>query len=180
MNFYRCLICGEVYMGTAAPSHCPFCGAASKYLVPASEWVDGNVALEELSDASTRNLKAALQLEANNAPFYRDAMSKADSTEMQGIFKYIFKIEREHASVIQKILKAEMPPPQPGKEVASDNTEENLRAAHEREQAAVKFYRHSAEVAVEPRVREVFTALSDIESDHVALEGERLEGNQER
>lgn len=174
MNFYRCLICGEVYMGDGAPSHCPFCGAKAKYLVIADQWVDENIGLGKLSDVSRKNLEAALQLEANNAPFYKDASARAKSIELQGVFKYLFKIEREHADVIQKILKVEAPQPEPGKEVAGDDEMENLRAAHEREKYATKFYADSAKQAVEPRVKKVFLALAEIESDHVKLEGSRL------
>lgn len=174
MNFYRCLICGEVYMGDAVPSNCPFCGAKAKYFVPAEEWVDENVGIETLSDVSRRNLQAALQLEVNNAPFYKDASAKAKSIELQGVFKYLFKIEREHADVVQKILKGEVPRPEPGKEVAGDGEIANLLAAHEREKHATKFYADSAREAVEVRVKKVFLALSEIESDHVKLEGSRL------
>ncbi len=174
MNFYRCLICGEVYMGDSVPSNCPFCGAKAKYLAPADQWVDENIGLGELTDVSRKNLEAALQLEANNAPFYKDASAKAKSIELQGVFKYLFKIEREHADVIQKILKCPPPKPEPGKEVATDDEMENLRAAHEREKFATKFYADSAKEAIEPRVKKVFLALSEIESDHVKLEGARI------
>lgn len=174
MDFCRCLICGEVYMGEGTPSNCPFCGAKAKYLVPAEQWVDENLTITELSDVSRKNLQAALQLEVNNAPFYKDASARAKSIELQGVFKYLFKIEREHADVVQKILKGEVPQPEPGKEVATDDEMQNLQAAHEREKHATKFYADSAKEAVEPRVKKVFLALSEIESDHVKLEGSRL------
>jgi rubrerythrin len=174
MNFYRCLICGEVYMGDATPSNCPFCGAKAKHLVPADQWADENTGLGELSDVSRENLVAALQLEANNAPFYVNAMKRAESIELQGVFKYLAKIEREHASVIQKLLKCGPLDPEPGKEVATDDQMQNLAAAHEREKHATTFYADAAKQAAEPRVKKVFLALSEIESDHVKLEGSRL------
>lgn len=174
VNFYRCLICGEVYMGDAVPSHCPFCGATAKHLVSAEQWIDENVRIVELSDITRKNLQSALQLEVNNAPFYQDAMKKAASIELQGVFKYLAKIERKHASVIQKILKCGPLDPEPGKEVAMEHEMENLQAAHEREKHATKFYAESAKQAVEPRVKKVFLALSEIESDHEKLEGSRL------
>jgi rubrerythrin len=174
MNFYRCLICGEVYMGDAAPSNCPFCGAKAKHLVAADEWMDESTGLGELSGVSRENLVAALQLEANNAPFYVDAMKRTDSIELQGVFKYLAKIEREHASVIQKILKCGPLDAEPGKEIAGDDEMANLLQAHEREKHATKFYADAAKQATEPRVKQVFLALSEIESDHVKLEGSRL------
>jgi len=76
MNAYRCLICGEVYTGREKPSHCPFCGAKGNDLVNAAEWIDENLGIAELSDISRRSLQTTLQLEVNNAPFYRDALLK--------------------------------------------------------------------------------------------------------
>ena len=174
MNFYRCLICCDVYMGQEKPSNCPYCGAKDRYLVNASEWVDENSGINTLSELSKRNLEEALQLEINNTPFYRDAMSKSRDIELQSVFKYLSKIEAEHASTIRKILKCELPIPEKGREVAKDNDIENLKAAHIREKAAAAFYKKAAVDAAEPRVKKVFTALSEIESDHVTLEEKLL------
>ena len=169
MKFYRCRICGEVYMGTARPSNCPHCGAKSKYLVDAAEWTDENVGVE-LTGLSRSNLEKALQLEVNNAPFYRDAASKAKTGELQAIFKALGKIEAEHASAIRKLIGGEFPHPSVDAEKATDDDVENLRLAHSREKFAATFYALSAAHAVEPRVKVVFHALSEIESDHINLE----------
>jgi rubrerythrin len=174
MKFYRCLICGDVYMGKEQPSNCPFCGAQAQNLAPVEKWVDENEGLGLISEISQSNLQRALQLEVNNSPFYRDAMNRTKDVELQGIFKYLATIEKEHASIIKKILKCEPPEPELGKEVATDNDLENLTAAHKREETATAFYREAAQQAAEPRVRKVFTVLAEIESDHVALEKEKL------
>lgn len=176
MAFYRCLICGETYMGDAKPSNCPFCGARGHYLVSASEWVDENSGIGGLSDVSRRNLEKALQLEVNNSPFYRDAMLRSNDIELQGIFKYLSKVEAEHAAVIRKMLKCELPPMECGKDTALDDDKGNLMAAHEREKSASAFYRQAEGEAAEPRVKRVFKALSEIEEDHVCFEGKLLEG----
>ncbi|OIO39217.1 MAG: hypothetical protein AUJ75_01630 [Candidatus Omnitrophica bacterium CG1_02_49_10] len=174
MAFYRCLICGEIYMGSKGPTNCPFCGAGDKYLISAEKWADENITMGELSDISRKNLKKALQLEVNNAPFYRNAMMNTKNIELQGIFKYLSKVEAEHASTLKKILRCEPPAPESGKEAAFSDDIENLKAAHKREKEAVAFYRQAAKEATEERVRKVFTALSEIESDHVALEADGL------
>lgn len=170
MKFYRCLICGDPYMGKEKPSNCPFCGASEEYLVDAADWIDENENLGELSDISRKNLVEALQLEINNAPFYRDAMGRTKNIELQCIFKNLAKIEAEHASTIKKILKVVPPQPEEGKESATDSDHENIVAAHEREVAAAAFYAQSAFDAVEERIKRVFTALASIESDHIDLE----------
>ena len=85
MNAYRCLICGEVYTGREKPSHCPFCGAKGNDLVNAAEWIDENLGIAELSDISRRSLQTTLQLEVNNAPFYRDALLKTTHRHREAI-----------------------------------------------------------------------------------------------
>lgn len=175
MNFYRCLICGDPYMGEEKPSNCPFCGAHADYLVPNAEWMDENTSITALSDISRKNLEQTLQLEVNNAAFYRDAMAKTKDVELQGIFKYLSKVENEHASAVKKILKCEAPKPEPGKEVATESDRENLRIARDKEQFASAFYARAAREAAEPRVKRVFTALSEIEADHIRVDGDLLE-----
>lgn len=175
MKFYRCLICGDPYMGSEKPSHCPFCGALKEHLVSAADWVDENESIGELTDASRANLEQALQLEVNNKAFYADASAKADLIEMQGIFKNLSKIEGEHASTIKKILKVDPPAPEEAKKTASDSIHDNLEAAREREKFASSFYAASAGEATEDRVRKVFATLAEIESDHIQLESALLD-----
>ena len=175
MEFFRCAICGEVYMGKARPSNCPFCGASEKHLLLNQEWIDENKDLAALSDISHENLEKALQLEMNNSPFYRDAMNRTSNVSLQGVFKYLAKIEGEHASAIRKILKCEPFDPESGKEIATNNDRENIEVAHAREVTATAFYKRAAGEAIEPRVKKVFTALSEIESDHIDLEEALLE-----
>lgn len=174
MKMFRCLICGDPYMGSGKPSNCPFCGAPEEYLVAGREWVDENLGLGELTPVSRDNLTKALQLEVNNSAFYRDAMNRTANIELQGIFKYLSKVEAEHAATIKKMLKGELPPPEPGKEMATDDDRKNLEYAMEREMSAKQFYMDSGQVAVEPRVKRVFEAISRIESDHVGIEKELL------
>ena len=170
MIAYRCLICGDPYMGEEIPTHCPFCGAEKTYIVKADAWLDENIGLISISEESEKNLRTSIQLEANNAPFYNDAMLKTRDVELQAIFKYLSKVEREHASVIKKILKCEVPAPEPGKDVAKDSDKENLITAHAREEGAAFLYKKFADQAKEPRIRKVFTALAEIESDHIIIE----------
>lgn len=177
MNFFRCQICGDVYMGPSKPGNCPYCGSKSRYLVPVEDWVDENLSITALSDVSKGNLEKALQLEVNNAPFYRDASARAKTMKLQGVFKGLAKVEAEHASLIRKILNCEFPAPEAHREKATDDDMVNLKTAHERERIATDFYMMSAERAAEPRVKKVFTALSEIESDHIMLEEDLLNGN---
>jgi|Deesub1362A_J573_1020465.scaffolds.fasta_scaffold22515_1 rubrerythrin len=169
MRVYRCRLCGDPYIGNAPPTHCPFCGAPIEFMVPAEEWVDENRGVE-LSERSRKNLEEALELELTNAGFYRAAMEKSKNDYFKGMFKALSKVESEHASIICKLLginKPEIPVIE-----ASDNDLENVKESFERESRAIKFYTKSAQEAVEERVKEVFTALVNIESTHLLLDEE--------
>ncbi len=175
MKFYRCQICGDPFMGNEMPTHCPFCGAHQNYISSAADWTDENATVGDITDVERSNLEEALQLEVNNKAFYLDASGKADTLELQGIFKNLSKIEGEHASTFKKILKAEPPAPEPGKEKAADSDHENLVAARAREEHASAFYAQAALDATDPRINKVFKAIAEIESDHIDLEAALLD-----
>jgi rubrerythrin len=168
MKLFRCRICGDPYLGAVAPSFCPFCGAPEEYMVPAEEYVDKND-VPNLSERSRANLEKALQLEVNNASFYLCASNCAPDPLSQAMFKALSKAEAEHASLISKILKVKKPDIQPDDKACRKDPKANYAESHEREKRAVAFYSQAAAEATEDRVKEVFTALTEIESFHIAL-----------
>uniref|UniRef100_A0A7V4G670 Ferritin n=1 Tax=Desulfobacca acetoxidans TaxID=60893 RepID=A0A7V4G670_9BACT len=168
MKLYRCLVCGDPYLGAAPPSFCPFCGAPEKYLVPAEEYVDKND-VPNLTAISRGNLERALELEVANAGFYFCASACSPEPVSQAMFKALAKAESEHASVISKLLKIKKPEIKPDDKACKRDPKANFAESHGRETRAVAFYSQAAAEAVEPRVKEVFTALSEIESYHIAL-----------
>ena len=168
MKLYRCQICGDPYLGSAPPTFCPFCGAPQKYMVPAEEYQDRNY-IPELSSRSRENLEKALTLEVNNSAFYMCASNCAQDPVSQAMFKALFKAESEHASLICKLLRVPKPEIKPDDKACQKDPKANFAAAHEREIRAVAFYQQAAQEAAEDRVREVFTALTEIESYHIAL-----------
>ena len=168
MKLFRCRICGDPYLGAAPPSFCPFCGAPEKYMVPAEEYVDRND-VPNLSERSRTNLEKALQLEVGNASFYMCASNCAPDPLSQAMFKALSKAESEHASLICKILKVKKPEIKPDETACRKDPKANFADSHEREKRAVAFYSASANEATEDRVKEVFNALTEIESYHIAL-----------
>ena len=168
MKLFRCQICGDPYLGSAPPSFCPFCGAPEKYMVPAEQYQDRNK-VPDLSARSKDNLEKALALEVANAGFYLCAMACSPSPVYQAMFKALAKAEAEHASLICKILQIPKPEIKPDKQACQGDPKANFASSHDRETRAVAFYSQAAQEAVEPRVKEVFTALSEIEAYHIAL-----------
>ena len=78
------------------------------------------------------------------------------------------KIESEHAGIFAKHLK--MTKPELYDVPASRDGEENLKESHRREEIAIENYKKFALAATTPRAKQVFTALVEIEEDHLSLE----------
>ena len=169
IEVFRCRICGDPYIGTEAPSRCPFCGAKTKYFIEAADW-DPSEFDVELSENSLMNLKKALDLEINNAGFYECSMNKAKAAGDEyytAKFKALKKVEFEHASAICKFLKISAP--SLPATLCSDGTERNTKEAWCREKKAIESYSQFRREATEPRLKEFFGALVEIETDHLNL-----------
>ena len=167
MKVYRCRICGEIYIGEERPRSCPFCGAHQDYFVLAKEWK--LIMSKNISDVTRENLKKALALEIDNTNFYKAVSGRTKDIYVQGMFKGLSKVEREHASTICKHLGIPKPDSDVGLDKAADDDQENIQESNRREKRAVKFYGKVAGQAPEPELKEFFKALIQIESDHIVL-----------
>lgn len=174
VKILRCRICGDPYIGTEAPSRCPFCGAKSKYFIDAADWNPSEFEVK-LSAKSRTNLEAALELEIGNTAFYECSMNEAKATGNEyyiAKFKALKKVELEHASAICKFLKISTPPFP--KTPCSTDMLVDTKEGFERETRAIKSYTQFRNEAVEPRLIEFFGALVEIETDHLHLHAEKL------
>ncbi|MBN2330595.1 MAG: ferritin [Candidatus Aenigmarchaeota archaeon] len=170
VKLWRCEICGDPYIGESPPDNCPFCGAHRRYIKEAREaQVNFDV---ELNEQDRANAERALQVEVSNAAFYFCAAGKTDDAEGKLLFKALGKVEAEHASVWRKILKLDKAP------AANDTchvpNRENLQDSHARETRAIGFYKQAAAEAENERVKEIFEAFVEVETDHLELSGVRL------
>lgn len=169
IKVFRCKICGDPYLGDEAPTQCPFCGASIQFFVEAQDWNPDEFNVE-LSEISRKNLEAALQLELDNAAFYDCAKNMADKADDHyGLakFKVLMKVEREHASAISKFLKISRPELE--EQTCNTNSKANSKEGYDREDRAIKAYSKFKDEAVEPRLKEFFGALVEIETDHLDL-----------
>ncbi|UCF50728.1 MAG: ferritin [Thermoplasmatales archaeon] len=153
---------------------CPFCGANQKYFVEAKDWNpdEFNVTLSEISK---KNLEAALQLELDNAAFYdcaKNIADKAGDDYSLAKFKALMKVEKEHASAISKFLKISSPDLM--KQACNKDSKANSKEGWEREGRAIKAYSKFRDEATEPRLKEFFGALVEIEKDHLDLHADYL------
>ena len=170
VKLYRCIICGDAYIGANPPANCPFCGAHIEYIVEAKDAVVNFDVPLSVKDRA--NAEHALKVEISNSAFYVCAANQTNDPEGKILFKALGKIEAEHASIWRKILKLGSVPP--GSETCHMENVENLKESHERETRAIDFYRKSAAEADHSRIRQLFEALVEIETDHLHLSEERL------
>ena len=175
VEVFRCRICGDPYIGVEAPTRCPFCGAPQRFFVAADDWNPDEFNVN-LSDISRKNLEAALQLELGNAAFYDCAKNAADGAGDHynfAKFKTLMKVEREHASAISKFLKISQPDLE--KIACNVDAQANTKEGWQREDRAIKSYAKFRDEATEPRMQEFFSALVEIETDHLDLHAENIQ-----
>ncbi len=174
VKVFRCRICGDPYIGSEAPMQCPFCGAPQRFFVEAQDWDPDEFNLK-LSNISKKNIEAALKLELDNAAFYdcaKNAADKAGDHYSLAKFKALMKVEREHASAISKFLKISRPELE--KQACNADSKANSKEGWEREDRAIKAYAKFKQEATEPRLKEFFGALVEIETDHLDLHAKNL------
>lgn len=170
VKLWRCEICGDPYIGQTPPDNCPFCGAHGKYIVEAK---DANVVFDvDLNGKDRSAVEHALQVEISNAAFYFCASDKSNGAEEKLLFKALGKVEAEHASIWRKILKLGSIPK--GSEQCFILDRENLQESNTRETRAINFYRKAAAESENKRIKQIFEALVEVETDHLHLSEERL------
>ncbi len=171
IKLWRCKICGDPYIGAEAPSRCPFCGAYEKFMVEAKDWKETFDV--ELNEKDLANAKHALEVEISNAQFYFCASKKAKDEETKSLFKVLGKVEAEHAAIWKKILKMDSVEI-PDYDKCSAEAMDNLKESHEREERAIKFYAEAAKDAENDRVKQIFGAIVQVETDHLKLSEQRI------
>jgi rubrerythrin len=174
VTVWVCKICGEAYISTTdKPARCPFCGAYDKYLMDSKDYDDTGDWDVELNETDKVNAEKALGVEISNALFYKCAAKKVKEIDGKKLFKILAKVESEHASVWKKILKLDEIKWEPA-ETCEVDFKADLEDSHAREERAIKFYGEAAAAAENLRVKEIFQAFIEVETDHLHLSEERL------
>jgi rubrerythrin len=167
-NLYRCNICGEAYVGELKPSHCPFCGAHRHWLIDAKDYVKPQP--PKLTEISRKNLQFTYNLEINASQIYHCIRKKTKDEFILGMFKAISKVELEHAELVGKLINKD-----PGceipfnEELCTEDRKESLDKTKILETKAINNYKKFLNEATEPRVKDIFQALIEIEQDHLDL-----------
>jgi len=170
MNFYRCRICGETYLGTEAPNRCPFCGVTADYFVLTGDF-DEHVNEIDPTAAERDDLATAIELERSNARFYRALSTHRDDLKLASAYKRLANVEAEHCSVFSKLAGTPKPADLLEPSDAPADWCANIAESLSREQHASAFYAEASARATTPRIAEVLAAVSLVEADHIVLDG---------
>ena len=172
-SIYRCKICGEAYVGELKPSHCPFCGAHVHWLIDAEDYVKPEA--PKLTEISRKNLEFTYDLELKASQIYHCIRKKTKDEFILGMFKAISKVELEHAELVGKLINKD-----PGCKIpfmgnlCTQDRKESLGKTKILETNAINFYKQFLNEATEPRVKDIFLALVEIEQDHLDLVNSNL------
>jgi rubrerythrin len=166
---YRCRICGETYLGSEVPSHCPFCGAHRDLIVDTMDYPE-DINNVNLTEVERNDLLQAVELERSNTQFYLAMGAHKDNLKLSSTYKRLAKIEAEHCEVFSKLLGQDKPADLMTPGDASDDWCANIDDSLAREKHASEFYAEVVGRATNERVREVFAAVSEIEQDHIVLD----------
>jgi len=168
INLYRCKVCGEAYVGERKPSHCPFCGAHTQWLVEAKDYIEPEV--PELTDTSRKNLEFTYNLEMKASQIYHCIRKKTHDEFILGMFKAISKVELEHAELVGKLIGKDPSCDIPLKEeLCTEDRKDSLGKTKDLETSAIKHYKKFLKEAEEPRVKDIFQALVEVEQDHLDM-----------
>ncbi|MDO8987731.1 MAG: ferritin [Coriobacteriia bacterium] len=169
MKMYRCRICGETFLGSEAPSHCPFCGAHRELFVDTSEYPE-DINAVDLTEVERNDLMEAIELELSNTRFYLAMAAYRDDLKLASAYKRLAKIEAEHCSIFCKLASVGKPADLMVPSDAPDDWCANIAESKLRETRASAFYGQVVARATNERIREVFAAVSAIEADHMLLD----------
>jgi rubrerythrin len=167
MKAYICEICGDAYIGEEKPSECPFCGSRKAFIKNGNEANPITIQSIELAEVSRKNLETTLELEMKANAIYLCMAGKAGSYEVKAMYKRLAKVELEHASVACKLMGCDLP--QQLSETCSDRDTENFVKTVQLEEDATNIYVQFAKECEEKNLKIFFTALSQVEADHIKL-----------
>lgn len=170
MKMIRCRICGETYIGSEVPSHCPFCGAHHQFLVPADEY-PADINEVQLTEIERADLETSIELERSNTRFYLGMAQHKDEHVLSSAYKRLGKIEAEHCELFCTLAGVDEPEDLSVPMDVSADWCANIAESVEREKRAAALYHQFAGRATSERIREVFGAVSAVEADHIEFDG---------
>ncbi len=169
LRIYRCRICGEVYLGYEAPENCPFCGVKTEFL-EAPEKYREDINDITVTETERADLESSIEIERSNTRFYLGMAARKDNDTLRATYKRLAKVEAEHCSVFCKLAKVHKPTDLLAPSETTDSWKTDIEESLKRENRATALYAEFAQRATNPRLREVWRSISEVEADHVTLD----------
>ncbi|WP_432665857.1 ferritin family protein [Wukongibacter baidiensis] len=145
--------------------NCPFCGVGKIYLDDENDiYMVDNKSLDE---ESLKVLDHAMKLEVFNGEFYEEASRLAEDEKLKETFKDLSRIEFMHARIHKRLGGFEKLPKLHKPDYTRHNTDGLLliEASH-REEHAILFYEKNSGKVSSDVIKQVFSALTDVEKQH--------------
>ena len=148
--------------------NCPFCGVGEAYLDgEKDEYCLGENALDQ---ETLKVLEKAMKLEVFNGTFYEEASKMAKEERRKATFQDLSRIELMHARIHMKLAGQKTLPELHKPDYARLDTDTLLlEEACKREKHAVEFYKKNMDKVSDDIVKEIFTALSEVEKQHIVI-----------
>lgn len=188
MSILRCLVCGAEIKGehiyingnSRLTSNtfediicCPFCGVSKNYIKDTDKLYFDEI--EKLDDEANIILDHAMKLELFNSDFYKKAEIMAKDEEIRKMFKDLSKVEFTHALIHRRAGNFKKIPKLADIKYARLSSDELLvREAINREKHAVAYYEKYSQRIKDVKLREILSALSEVEKEHISLGVKKL------
>jgi len=169
LKMYRCRICGEIYLGYEAPANCPFCGAHVEFMLM-PEAFDPSINDITITEVERADLESSIDLETSNTRFYLGMTERHDNDTLRATYKRLAKVEAEHCSVFCKLAKISKPDDLLTAGETTGSWASDIAESLTRENRATALYATFAGRATNPRLKEVWAAISAVEADHIGLD----------
>jgi rubrerythrin len=125
----------------------------------------------EVTDAELADLEQACELEITNFTFYKALGEKGNRNELlPSAFRALGRVEEEHLSDFSKLMQKPAPTEPKNPLPINPDWGMNIEQSKVDEIKASAFYAEAAARATTPRVKQVFTALSEVEADHIEID----------
>ena len=167
MNVYVCEICGDAYIGEDKPTDCPFCGAKENFIKSEVEAQPIFLRQEKIGDETKKRMLETYKLETNAVAIYNCMAEKAKEYSQKAMYKRLAKVEMEHATIVTKFLA--MSRPEIEKRDCSNDEKKNFQITAELEENATVLYAQFTRLSSEKVAKIFFTALSQVEKNHLDL-----------
>ena len=114
--------------------------------------------------------RRSIELERSNTRFYLGMTARKDNDTLRATYKRLAKVEAEHCAVFCKLAKVHKPTDllTPGETTGSWKTD--IEESLVRENARHGALRRVRRACHDPRLQEVWRAISAVEADHITLD----------